>query len=133
MVTISASIVYRNRYLSYDERNDIMIQLIRPGTTSDSRKIIKQEYLLDEEEYEDISLYRFKHVIKNFCIEDPIINMIQPGDYFRFVKNIGGADERMLRIRDFRVSSSTFLQFSSADKFDPYIKKPNLVKHFNER
>ena len=42
-------------------------------------------------------------MIKNFCIEDPIINMIQPGDYFKFVKNIGGADERMLRIRDFTV------------------------------
>ena len=41
-------------------------------------------------------------LVKCFTFEDPIIDMIQPGDYFRFMK-IDGREENPLRVENFRV------------------------------
>ena len=111
MVTISAT-VFCEDYSSRDkERNNITLQLIRPGITPNDPKVIMEEYVFDEEREEFFKklILSAKNVIRCFCIDDRIINMIQPGDYFRFKKNRGGEYRRTVKIRDFTVHTRGLL------------------------
>ena len=111
MATISATLFCEDYYSGNNERNNITVQLIRPGTTPNDQKVIIEEYAFEEEEekYFKRLIIHVKRVIRCFCIDDQIINMIQPGDYFRFTKNRGGEYERTLKIRDFTVHTRGLL------------------------
>ena len=42
-------------------------------------------------------------VVKVLSIDDPIIDMIKPADYFRFMKNVGGGGGHRLIVSHFTV------------------------------
>ena len=42
-------------------------------------------------------------VVKVLSIDDPIIDMIKPADYFRFMKNVGGGSGHRLIVSQFMV------------------------------
>ena len=50
MATISASLLCEDYYSGDGERNNISVQLIRPGITPNDPKVIMEEYAFEEEE-----------------------------------------------------------------------------------
>ena len=95
MATISGKIL-----LDEDiERNirlgqDILIQLVRPQHGSKESKVIARKQI---NELRNRNPDRMESMIHFLTIEDPIINMIQPGDHFRFINCVN--------IKDFRVQT----------------------------
>ena len=133
MVTISASLLCEDYDSSDKERNNIIVQLIRPGITPIDPKVIMEEYVFEEEEekYFERLMIQVKSVIRCFCINDQILNMIQPGDYFRFTKNRGGANRRSLKIRDFTVHTRGLL--IRPNKIQQGRNNNSLTKYSNDR
>ena len=111
MVTISAAVFCQDYHSREKERNNITVQLIRPGITPNDSKVIMEEYVFEEEQEKFFKnmIFSVKNVVRCFCIDDRIINMIQPGDYFRFKKNRGGEYGRTIKIRDFTVHTRGLL------------------------
>ena len=95
MVTISGCIL-GDRNLDYAEGN-MYLQLIRPHHMTGEPIVIDYFYNILSPQFRFGPVYQESnlHCLRNenemfvnvFTIEDPIINTIQPGDYFRFIKN----------------------------------------------
>ena len=100
MVSISGS-VYGDSHCDF-EKGNINLQLIRPHHASGDSIAFEDRFniLSTRPVYKG---YKLDYPCRmEMSIEDPFINMIQPGDYFRFMKNVrrGGLP---LRVKNFRV------------------------------
>ena len=81
-----------------NRKGSIYIQLMRPKRNSDDPTVVTQHFdLLGTAPHE------MEKVVKVLSIEDPIIDMIEPGDYFRFMKNVGGGGGHRLIVKNFNV------------------------------
>ena len=115
MATISATLFCEDYSPRDKERNNITVQLVRPGITPNDPKVIMEEYVFEEDEekfFANLMHHYVKGVVRCFCIDDQIIKKIQPGDYFRFTKNRGGEYEITLKIRDFTVIAFVTTQYT---------------------
>ena len=82
----------------YDERYDekrnskIWVQLCRPSSsyTSNHANFLASEIIKEDEDIFDVAPHKREHATKEQTINDNIVKMAQPGDFFRFMKNIGG-------------------------------------------
>jgi len=113
MASISASISCKDcdQRSSDQEINNITVQLIRPGMPPNTPKIIMEEYVI-EDAFDSLFkrlIHHAKYIIRYFCIEDPIINMIQPGDYFRFKKSGDRYNNRIVKLINFTLHTRALL------------------------
>ena len=80
------------------QKGKIWIQLIRPRGKNRKPKVV----------YEDKDIFgvvphREAFIVKVFTQNDAIIKLAQPGDHFRFMKNIGGGSWRQLKVTKFKL------------------------------
>ena len=112
MASISAEIYCEDPGLQRDpEINNITVQLIRPGMTPNNPKVIMEEYVIEDafESFFKRLRHHVKTIIRYFCIEDQIINMVQPGDYFRFKKTGDRYNNRIVKLVDFTLHTRALL------------------------
>ena len=93
MATISGRIMVDN---NIKPEGNIFIQLIRPQYALKESIVIARHHILLTDPrwivYECLRSEYTVETVKFLTIEDPIINMIQPGDYLRFTKDVGVID-----------------------------------------
>ena len=117
MATISA---YWNDQGWGHRKGSIYILLIRPQANSYKSTVVTKHYnLLGHAPHE------FERVVKTLSVEDPIISMIQPGDYFRFMKNVGGGGGHKLEIKEFTMHTRGL---RTASKMVSYRKNNNTLR-----
>ena len=80
------------------QKGKVWIQLMRPRLNNHRLKLVYE----DKDIFGDVP-HKEKKVIKILSRKDPIISLAQPGDHFRFMKNVGGGCWRWLMIKDLRL------------------------------
>ena len=107
MATISAN--WRDQGWG-NRKGNVYIQLMRPKRNSDKPTVVIQHFdLLGTAPHE------MEKVVKVLSVDDPIIDMIKPGDYFRFMKNVGGGGGHRLIVRHFTVRTRGLRHWHKTD------------------
>ena len=80
------------------QKGKIWIQLIRPRGKNRKPKVV-----YEDKDIFGVAPHQEEFIIKVFTQNDVIIKLAQPGDCFRFMKNVGGGSWRQLKVTKFKL------------------------------
>ena len=80
------------------QKGKIWIQLVRPRG-----KNRKQKVVYENKDIFGVVPHQEEFIVNVFTRNDAIVKLAQPGDYFRFMKNIGGGSWRQLKVKKFKL------------------------------
>lgn len=94
--------------------------MIRPNLTKvDWPGCSKEEIISEDLDIFDLAPHHEKRVLKVLSVQEGVLKNALPGDYIRFMKNVGGGGGHRLVVKDFKViiemfpSDRDFINFSS--------------------